>query len=660
MVEQKLNLLLGVHSHITEDVFIENGKPGSISNYVNLIEAFENCKNLKVNIHFSGRLLSALDKQISGFSNKISKLLNENKLELISGGLHEPLFPFIPKDDRQAHLLLMNRLLSHLYGYTPSGVWTTKFVWEPSLALDFAKSRLQYTCLPKEHFTFAGLEEKELSGYFITEEEGKKIAVFPITRLINDLIENSTPDEAVKQIFSKLSSSDGDVPLVALFYNGQITDSDRLEWLIKFFQTVDNNCDYIKTHLLNEYFLNHKPKGRIYLPTTQQSTLLSLRGFWKHSLLNCIEANLLHKKMLRVSKKINAAKEGKSRFKVIKEMINQAHDLLLQGQSNDAYWISKVTGIYEPQKRYASYRDLIKAENLIDSASRQGTKWIQVSEIDYDCDGHDEIIIETETNNIYISPYLGGAILEHDYRPRNLNLTNVILEEKGIAKSGDIKDDSNYLKLHLLDHFLNKNTLLEDCKTKTMKSLTKDIVLPYQVEKIKAKEETCKVLLKLNTCIENESEIELLKEINTRSGEGSLFVDYMILNRGSKKVDCMFAIEFNLNVTTVLDKNSYFYLDKNPQKKTLKPDLDAVEEINNVNQISIKSDIRKIDLTISTNKNCNIYRYPIELYLKGEDSQKNIFQGTTILLNWPLLLEPGASWDVSIKQDVETEIDIEN
>ena len=135
-----------------------------------------------------------------------------------------------------------------------------------------------------------------------------------------------------------------------------------------------------------------------------KSQTQSTKGLWKHFLLKYPEANLLHKKMLRVSKKVNLAKEGKSRFKVIKEMISQAQNYLLKGQCNDAYWNNMLSGLYLPQERYNTYANLIKAENLIDSASRQGSKWLQVTEIDYDCDGHDEIIVETETQKyLYFS-----------------------------------------------------------------------------------------------------------------------------------------------------------------------------------------------------------------------------------------------------------------
>ncbi len=653
----KLNLLLGIHSHISEDLFSNNNGSNILTKYLDLVEALEKNQYVKANIHFSGNTLTILDKKTSNFTSNISKLLQENRLELIGGGLFEPLFPFIPKEDRQTQLSLMNRLLNHLFAYTPHGAWTTEFAWEPSLAYDFAKSKAQYTCLPKEYFSLVGLDEIDLSGYFVTEDEGRKLSIFPITFSVEDLIKEFTPEEVIKNITSNSEQNS----LVVLFCHD--LNQNNLQWLLSFIKLINDNSTNIKSNLFSEYFLNNKPQGRIYLPSTNKFSHNDTEAFWKQSLLDCFEANLLHKKMLRVSKKINSAKEGKSRFKVIKEMLTQAQELLLKGQSNDTYLTNNSDGIYQPTKRHNAYKNLIQAENLIDNASRHSTKWIQVSELDYDCDGNDEIIVETETNIIYISPHMGGTILEHDFRPRCLNVTNVFSEEQRHKKIKKQRNRETEAKLTLVDHFLDKNTLLEDCLSKNLKHLTNKIINPYLVEKIKAKEETCKVELKLNTQLNynnTTNEVELIKQINLRSGESSIVFDYSLVNKSEKSIETLFAIEFNLNTSTYLDPNSYFYLNGNPQNKTNSPHLDSIEQINEIKQISVKSNVHNLNLTISCNKSFHVFRYPIKLIYNEVDKDESIFQGVTILLNWPLVLEPNLPWTVSLKQDIETTLDYEN
>ena len=639
---QKTNLLLGFHGHLSSDTERELDH---IKNYVELITLLNNFQNLKITIHFSGSLISYLDKNFSDFSNKIRTLLDRNQIELFGGGRYEPIFPFIPKEDRQSQLLLMNRLLDHTFGYTPNGAWITESVWEPSLALDFAKSRIQYACLSKDYFISQGIEEKDIFGYYLTEEEGRKLAIFPISNKLNSLMMKYTPQELINNISENTESS------FVLIYEGLIDSVDKLSWLNTFFQLLEKDNKNIETKLFNDYFINNKPTGRIYLPTLQDIKLQDISLPSKNFLLKCHEANLLHKKMLRVSKKINSAKEGKSRFKVIKEMISQAQDLLLKGQNSAIYCNYNFNGIYSPYERHSTYSNLIKAENLIDAASRQGSSWIQASETDYDCDGNDEIIIETESQNIYLSSALGGTILEHDFRPKNINLTNTISQEK------------EPLKLSLIDHFLPTSTTLQECKLSQMKHLTKEIIYPYQVEKIKAKEETCKVTFTSNINLinlENTPDIELKKQINVRSGDSSMVFNYTLTNKSHFKAEFLFGIEFNLNIAPKGNEESYFYLNGDINSKTPDSDLKSTEELNEINQISACNKTLGIIFNLSWNHLSTLFRFPIETMTLKDKKLEKLFQGTTILPTWHLILEPETTWELLIKEDITTISDFDS
>lgn len=651
LTKEKPSLLLGFHSHIPFDPKQNNTENESINNYLNLINLLTSFQNLKSTIHFSGNLISYLDKNFNDFSSKIRNLLEKNQLELFSGGRYEPIFPFIPKEDRQSQLLLMNRLLNHTYGYTPNGAWITDNAWESSLAIDLSKSRIQYTCLAKEYFTSTGLNENEISGYYLTEEEGRKIAVFPVLAKINDLIERYSPEEAIKTIINNAEQISSEKPSVVAFYEGPIENPEKLNWLKIFFQTLEKNTENIETKLFNDYFLHTKPNGRIYLPTAHDIKSQNTSTSSKYFLLKYPEANLLHKKMLRVSKKINAAKEGKSRFKVIKEMISQAQDLLLKGQVSHIYYDNTLGGLYSPCERHSIYSNLIMAENLIDASSRQGSKWIQASEIDYDCDGNDEIIIETETQNIYVSPGLGGTILEHDFRPKNINLINTLSREK---------EQNKYPKLNLIDHFLENDLDLTRCKSNTLPHLTKEITSSYHVDKIKAKEETCKITMNFKTNLirlTGSPEIELQKQIGTRSGDSSLNIDYILTNKSTNAINFTFAVEFNLNIAPIYDPANYFYLEGNSKNKTQNPDLKSEEELNENNQISVHNQNIGIDLTLSWSNPCRLFRYPIETFLKNHEKPESILQGVTLLPTWPVNLEPNTSWELSIRQDINVRAD---
>ncbi|GEM_PF-2164021 len=661
-MNKKVNLLVGFHGHAPFEALKNDSGVSLFKNYINIIDCLENLPNIKTTFHLSGNLLTYLDKKYTDFSSKLRNMLEKNQLELFGGGLYEPIFPFIPKEDRETQLMLMNRLLNHIYGYTPYGAWIPEYSWEPSIALNLAKSRIHYTCLSKEYFTSSGLLEKEITGYYLTEEEGRKVAVFPIQFELNELILKSSPDEVLKEVIDHAKSTSSEKPSIVLFYNGLIDNEDTVKWLKNFFQIINEKTEGVDTKLFNDYFTSNKPQGRIYLPTLHN--LSKDNGSIKNFLLKYPEANLLHKKMLRVSKKINSAKEGKSRFKVIKEMINQAHDLLLKGQCSDPYWDNTSGGIYQPLARHNTYTNLIKAEKLIDSASRQGSKWIQVSEIDYDCDGNDEIIVETETQNIYISPASGGSVLEHDYRPKNINIINTMSRKSelyhknnaspSLSHNGNLIYDK-YPKVNLVDHFLENDLNLEQCKANNLKHLTKEIIIPYNIEKIKAKEETCKITF--NTPIKLEKledcpEIEFKKQLNTRSGDASLFIDYALTNKSTNKCSFLFAVEFNFNISHITRNDVYFYLGENTDNKTPNPDVKSSEELKNINQICLYNKNTGINLILSWNVPCNLFRYPIETLSYNNERLEKVYQGSTILPCWNVTLEPNIPFEISIKQDI--------
>ena len=663
-MENKKNILIGFHSHIplkNNNKYEMNCELADIHVCMlnSLLELLKCYDSIKANFHLSGSLISYMDKKFPGFSPNISDLIQNKKIELLSGGMYEPILPFIPREDRQSQILMMNRLLNHTYGYDPGGAWVPELIWESSLALDLAKTRIQYTCLTKEHFLQAGINDNEIGGYYVTEEEGRKIAVFPITHRLGNLMSQYTPLETVNKLYESTCLTEK--PVFVVFYNDLLLNQENIEWIKMFFGELEKRNSSITTPLLNDYFRDNGPQGRIYLPT---SFIYENEEFPKSSINHLIkyhEANLIHKKMLSISKKINSAKEGKSRFKVIKDMINQAHDLLLQGQCNNTYWDNPLYGIYIPTERYETFKKLIKAENLIDSASRKESRWLQISEIDYDCDGNEELIIETDTQNIYISPARGGTILEHDFRPKNLNIINTMSRRKenyhkSSPNNGASLIHDHYPKLNLIDHFLSPATTLENCLQNNLNHLTDRVIFPYYAEKIKAKEENCKIALSLKTNLvklKNNPEIELKKTINVSSGDSLLNIAYEIHNRSTENLNFLFGVEININPFIRFQDNVSFYLNGDRNYKTRNPDLKTPEEIKDINQLSIIDKNQELEITFSWSKKSTVFHYPIETISFNYTKLEQIYQGVTILPVFHVSLEPNSPyWELSINQNI--------
>ncbi len=141
-----------------------------------------------------------------------------------------------------------------------------------------------------------------------------------------------------------------------------------------------------------------------------------LRGaFWRNFQVKYREINDLHKQMLRTSAKVDAMAPGAAR--------EAALDHLFRGQSNDCYWHGLFGGIYIAHMRAATLSHLIAAEDLSDAAA--GAQ-VGSEILDLDLDGRDELRLSTEGQVIVVELDEGAGIGSWDLRAARHALTGVV------------------------------------------------------------------------------------------------------------------------------------------------------------------------------------------------------------------------------------------
>src|SRR5205823_4634988 len=114
-------------------------------------------------------------------------------------------------------------------------------------------------------------------------------------------------------------------------------------------------------HAINQEFANRPDLQRFLMG-----------GPWRAFFTKYPESNLLHKKMLRVSAKYRTlASKRVNEERNAKNALAQKH--LLRAQCNDAYWHGVFGGIYAPHLRTELWRELIRAESLLDDGTRTRT-----------------------------------------------------------------------------------------------------------------------------------------------------------------------------------------------------------------------------------------------------------------------------------------------
>ncbi|MFQ5650828.1 MAG: alpha-amylase/4-alpha-glucanotransferase domain-containing protein [bacterium] len=468
---KKINIAFGIHNHQPvgnfDFVFEEAYKKA----YSPFLELLERHPKIRMAQHYTGILLQWLLEHEPEFVPRLRKLVETGQIEMMTGGFYEPIVSVIPDRDKVGQIKKLTDFIKEHTGYEPEGMWLAERIWEPHLPKPCAEAGVKYLVLDDSHFKNAGLRDAELLGYHITEEEGEKVYLFPISEKLRYTIPFEAPETTIDYLRS-IATEAGD-RLIVFADDGEKfgiwpeTHKHCYEdgWLELFFRALENNADWINIIHLSEALEVLRPAGRIYLPTASYREMMEWAmptsaiheymqfedtlkaqgwhekykvfvraGFWRNFLVKYPESNNMHKKMLHVSHRLAAlaARHGADpRFQ-------QAQDHLWASQCNCPYWHGVFGGLYLNHLRYATYNQLIKTERLLDVLERgaERTSWIDCIEKDFDGDGSDEILISTPKLNLNLSPQNGGSVFELDFKPAAINLLDTMTRrEEGYHKA---------------------------------------------------------------------------------------------------------------------------------------------------------------------------------------------------------------------------------
>lgn len=177
-----INLVLGIHNHQpigNFDFVFQHAHEHAYQPFLDLLEKYP---RVKLTQHYSGILLEWLLRHRPGFIRQLKRLVASGQVEIMGGAYYEAILSIIPDDDKARQLQKLSKTIKKHFGAVPTGMWLAERVWEQHLAKCIAEAGLQYTVVDDTHFKYAGFSEEELLGYYVTEEQGNKIAMFPISK----------------------------------------------------------------------------------------------------------------------------------------------------------------------------------------------------------------------------------------------------------------------------------------------------------------------------------------------------------------------------------------------------------------------------------------------------------------------------------------------
>jgi len=710
---RKIYLIIGVHNHQPVGNFPFVFEEAYQKAYLPFLTVLEKHPRIKITLHYSGVLIKWIEENHFPFLEKVKKLIETGQVELMSGGFYEPVLSVIPDRDKLGQIKMLTEYIEKKFGYSPKGIWLAERIWEPHLPKTIFEAGLEYTVLDESHFIYAGLEERDIFGYYLTEEQGKSINLFPISKALRYLIPFKAPEEAISYLKAIAQKKEGEIAVIADdgekfgIWPGTHKWVYKEKWLDNFFSLLEENRDWIELLTFSECLSRFYPKKLIYLPTASYEEMMEWvlpystgekyeemtqwlssqnksgpykrffkGGFFRNYFFKYPEANLMHKKMLYVSQKVEKA------VQTSQKLGKRAQDELWKGQCNCAYWHGVFGGLYLGHLRASVYEHLIRAEKIADKIFHPEKTWIKEEVQDLDKDGRNEILLSNDLLNLYIDPQDGGCLWELDYKLKEINLLNTLtrrpetyhhkirerigkskVEKEGIPSIHELSvvKQKNlatilhydwYKRASLLDHFLASSTTREDFRKCRYAEKGDFVNQPYAFT-IKEKKTQLGVELKRKGGIwvgEKFLPLEVKRVIWIGEGSSNIKVGYELFNPGEEELFFWFGVEFNPffldpdAVTIKWEKNSY--------GKKMK--LSTFSSLSGIEKIRLEDHAQKVSLSFSFSQAVDIWQFPLETVSQSESGFEKSYQGSILLPQLKFRLKRKNSWGMNISLEINS------
>jgi alpha-amylase len=659
----RLNLLLAIHCHQPVGNFGIVFSKAYEAAYLPFIETLEKHPNIKISLHYSGSLLDWLELTHPEFLKKLKNLVKRQQVEILAGGYYEPILSLIPQSDAQAQIEMLKSKIKDLFAFQADGCWLSERIWEPKLPSILNKAGIKWTIVDDSHFESAGLIPENLSGYYISEDEGRPLAIFPASERLRYLMPFKLPKETIDYLRNLYEhkircvcfADDGEKFGLWPGTNKWVYEQ---KWLDNFFSALEENASWLRIRSFNQYLNEHSPAARIYLScASYREMMVWSGGYFRNFLLKYEEANWMHKRMLHVSKKIQSIahslqstvkkKPGES---AVGSRLNAARQHLYMAQNNDAYWHGVFGGLYLNHLRSCVYSHIIEAEKAIGNL-----RSCKIDALDLDYDGRTEIILSSKYLSCVFAPHRGGALLELDYNPKSINLINTLMRRRETyhqklkqkttnaeaaqaepqsihhlerVKQGNLEKFLFYdlFGRHCcLDHFLDKHTRLEQFLRSEYIELGDFIHGEYGWSQ--GAKSGNKIGLRFQRSGRAaDCPIKLTKQISLIDND--LVLRYTVKNESKDCVKNLFGIEFNLSV----------YDDQ----------LSSMAKEVKTNRLKINDAWNEISLEFNVSSPASVWHFPVETISDSETGIEKTYQELCLLFNWQLDIAPYSDWSVRL------------
>jgi len=691
----KFKLAFGLHNHQPVgnfDSVFEQAHRDAYAPFLALIERFP---HLRLSLHQSGILWEWQRKADPGYFKSVRRLIERGQIELLTGGFYEPILTAIPERDVRGQIAMLTEYLLRHFGVATSGLWLTERVWEPHLPKTLAEANVRFLPVDDTHFLYAGLQQAQLTGPFTTEHEGFIITLLPIQKRLRYLIPFGTVAEVIAELRSQ---ADRNPEGLAVYADDgekfgvwpkthQHCFDDR--WLEDFFDALQRNSDWLELITLGEA-ASLPAVGRAYLPSASYSEMLHWSlpatafleyenfehlldqhgalerygrfvrgGHWRGFLSKYEESNLMHKKMLAVSKSLEEFEATNSATAVAR-----VRDSLYASQCNCPYWHGVFGGLYLPHIRQAVFGKMIEAEHELRKLRNESG--VRIRTADYDADGHDEILVATDRFSAVLKPNRGGTLAELSLLKEHFNLTDTlsrrkegyhlkldkaVTEETGqgtasihdliLAKEPGLKSflvEDWYLKRCCIDHVLSEGVGFEQFKSGVFGEDGDFVLEAYRTQRAPVPNS---VMLTRDGLVRRPGQIiplRITKQFRFEEDSNCIEILYELISPPGAAAEVTFAVENNFNFQAGHAYDRYILVDNQRSDNAW---LDAPGRYTRAFGVAMVDEYRNLAAAVVSDQEAELWHTPLFTVSLSEGGFEKVYQGTTLVHVYRVKLSDG-------------------
>ncbi|MGB8837083.1 MAG: alpha-amylase/4-alpha-glucanotransferase domain-containing protein, partial [Candidatus Acidiferrales bacterium] len=389
-------------------------------------------------------------------------------------------------------------------------------------------------------------------------------------------------------------------------------------------------------------------------------------GIWRNFFTKYGESNLLHKKMLHVSRKVHALDHSRRQDAAFLEAREHARTLMLRGQCNDPYWHGVFGGLYSPHLRTALWRSLAEAETVADRLSHRAHHYEDSVMIDFDSDGHEEIYFTSDRYAALLSPEDGATISSIDCRQSHAALVNSLSRRpeayhagiKNIsgrqAQSAQSIHEQTRAKEEGLDRWLNydrwarhcfrlllfgREKQYQDCGAVRLEENAALAAGKYRVMEMSS----TRAKVASDASADWPAE-KVFSFVNTKEGF-EIVCDVTLRRAAPGTASVHLGIENVLNFLAPSAPDRYF--ESGGQRYPLRWGAATP-----ASELRIVDEWQGISVTLSAPGARDFWIAPIETVSESEEGFERIYQGSQIIAVWPVELASGAEQQFQLAMKV--------